>query len=176
MTDQPPQQGWHPDPWSQASYRWWDGTQWTEHTHTAQVPPPPAGSMQSQTAPGPQVYYVRQPHQPSSALGVVALVCGLAGIAVAIGPAIFAIFGLALGLTAFVVGIVSAAKGAGRGMGIAGLVLGLLACAIAVVSISVMQSGLRDVQRDLDSILEDFDDAFSADNHYRLDVKALPSA
>ena len=26
--------GWHPDPWGQAPYRWWDGTRWTEHTTT----------------------------------------------------------------------------------------------------------------------------------------------
>ena len=32
--DVPP--GWHPDPADPASsYRWWDGTQWTEHTRQA---------------------------------------------------------------------------------------------------------------------------------------------
>ena len=29
------QGGWHPDPWGQAEQRWWDGEQWTEHTHGA---------------------------------------------------------------------------------------------------------------------------------------------
>ncbi len=24
--------GWHPDPWGQATWRWWDGASWTEHT------------------------------------------------------------------------------------------------------------------------------------------------
>ena len=24
--------GWHPDPWGQAAWRWWDGTAWTHHT------------------------------------------------------------------------------------------------------------------------------------------------
>jgi len=24
--------GWHPDPWGRATWRWWDGREWTEHT------------------------------------------------------------------------------------------------------------------------------------------------
>jgi len=28
-----PGAGWHPDPRGQARLRWWDGSQWTEHTH-----------------------------------------------------------------------------------------------------------------------------------------------
>ena len=27
--------GWHPDPWSPAALRWWDGTQWTSHVTAA---------------------------------------------------------------------------------------------------------------------------------------------
>ena len=33
-----PQSGWHPDPWGQASLRWWDGEQWT--AHVSAVPQP----------------------------------------------------------------------------------------------------------------------------------------
>lgn len=29
-----PQASWYPDPYGQAEMRWWDGTQWTEHTHS----------------------------------------------------------------------------------------------------------------------------------------------
>ncbi len=32
-----PQANWYPDPYGGAELRWWDGTQWTEHTHTAQL-------------------------------------------------------------------------------------------------------------------------------------------
>lgn len=27
-----PVAGWHPDPWGQATWRWWDGTDWSHHT------------------------------------------------------------------------------------------------------------------------------------------------
>jgi hypothetical protein len=27
-----PVAGWHPDPWGQATWRWWDGTAWSHHT------------------------------------------------------------------------------------------------------------------------------------------------
>lgn len=33
--------GWHPDPSGQQQWRWWDGTQWTDHTWS-DPPPPPA--------------------------------------------------------------------------------------------------------------------------------------
>ena len=34
--------GWYPDPWGQAQQRYWDGTQWTGHTHGGESGPPPA--------------------------------------------------------------------------------------------------------------------------------------
>ncbi len=40
------QGGWHPDPWGQAEQRWWDGTQWTEHTHGAAAAQQPAPAAQ----------------------------------------------------------------------------------------------------------------------------------
>lgn len=35
--------GWYPDPGGAPSYRWWDGREWTFHTHPAVVPVPPGG-------------------------------------------------------------------------------------------------------------------------------------
>lgn len=32
--------GWHPDPWRQAQYRWWDGAEWTFQTWGAAPPQP----------------------------------------------------------------------------------------------------------------------------------------
>lgn len=31
-TPSSPVAGWHPDPWGQATWRWWDGTAWSHHT------------------------------------------------------------------------------------------------------------------------------------------------
>ncbi len=33
--------GWHPDPWGQAEFRWWDGGRWTDQTQSSTPPPPP---------------------------------------------------------------------------------------------------------------------------------------
>lgn len=40
MTTEP---GWHPDPWAQGGLRWWDGSNWTSHSHgaSADLGPPP---------------------------------------------------------------------------------------------------------------------------------------
>ena len=112
---------------------------------------PPPGWHQNQpplpnaqpTGPA-QVVYVQR---PSQAVGVVALVAGLIGIAVAMGPAIFGVFALAAGATAFVCGIVATVKGNGRGMGIAGLVLGAIACMIAFAMLAQVQSAVDNLDR-----------------------------
>lgn len=41
-----PQPNWYPDPYGQAELRWWDGAQWTEHTHTAQAAGTPQAAEQ----------------------------------------------------------------------------------------------------------------------------------
>ena len=32
VSDAPPAAGWHADPWGDATWRWWDGAQWTGYT------------------------------------------------------------------------------------------------------------------------------------------------
>ena len=59
MNDQPP--GWHPDPWLQAEQRWWDGTNWTEQTRSAPVPPPPQPHSQPQAQPRQQAGIYQPP-------------------------------------------------------------------------------------------------------------------
>ena len=40
MTDAPlPDPGWHPDPWNEAPWRWWDGREWTGYVRL-QLPAP----------------------------------------------------------------------------------------------------------------------------------------
>jgi DNA polymerase III epsilon subunit-like protein len=39
--------GWYADPWVQAPYRWWDGSNWTGYTHQ-ELPPPPSGAARAQ--------------------------------------------------------------------------------------------------------------------------------
>lgn len=51
--------GWHPDPMGEAEYRYWDGSQWTEHVAypraaPAPEPPPPPPPAPEQATPVPE--------------------------------------------------------------------------------------------------------------------------
>jgi uncharacterized protein YxjI len=46
MTAPPPPPAWYPDPADNRIVRWWDGTQWTEHTTGAAAAPPPQYQQQ----------------------------------------------------------------------------------------------------------------------------------
>src|SRR5688500_3826655 len=75
-----PPANWYPDPKGEAELRYWDGTQWTEHTHSAQAPaqpapaaPPPSAAPAPQapapaasqgTAPGQQPGYQQPAYTP----------------------------------------------------------------------------------------------------------------
>jgi hypothetical protein len=50
-----PPPNWYPDPKGEAELRYWDGTQWTDHTHSGQAAAAPApATLGPQTAPAPQ--------------------------------------------------------------------------------------------------------------------------
>ncbi|MCK0090614.1 DUF2510 domain-containing protein [Rhodococcus sp. HNM0563] len=49
MTTPPP--GWYSDPETARLIRWWDGEQWTAHTHLATSSGPPAAVVQTQAPP-----------------------------------------------------------------------------------------------------------------------------
>lgn len=53
MTTQAVPQGWYQDPGNPASFRWWDGTQWTGHTQPAPTAPPPPVAAAQPTPPAP---------------------------------------------------------------------------------------------------------------------------
>ncbi|MGH2905785.1 MAG: DUF2510 domain-containing protein [Solirubrobacterales bacterium] len=42
--------GWHPDPHGTGMLRWWDGMQWTQHTHAMPVQQPVAAAVQQPIA------------------------------------------------------------------------------------------------------------------------------
>lgn len=44
--------GWYADPSGQAHTRWWDGQQWTEHTHNPEAPAPGFAAVPTVPAPG----------------------------------------------------------------------------------------------------------------------------
>ena len=45
-----PPAGWFPDPAEAGMLRWWDGTQWTQHTHPMPAPQPASGWVDPQRA------------------------------------------------------------------------------------------------------------------------------
>jgi len=49
----PPPAGWYPDPSGRAPFRYWDGSQWTEHTNQGT---PPSPSIGQPAPPAPQAY------------------------------------------------------------------------------------------------------------------------
>jgi uncharacterized protein YxjI len=64
--------GWHPDPYGAPNLlRWWDGSQWTEHTHAGSQPQPaqahqaPAQPAQPPARPGYGVPQQGHPQQPA---------------------------------------------------------------------------------------------------------------
>jgi hypothetical protein len=53
MTTQTPS-GWYPDPYGSPQLRWWDGSQWTDATHSTDAPAGQSASQAPQTGPLPQ--------------------------------------------------------------------------------------------------------------------------
>ena len=49
-----PPANWYPDPKGEAELRYWDGSQWTEHTHSGQAAQPAPAAPPPSTAPAPQ--------------------------------------------------------------------------------------------------------------------------
>lgn len=69
-----PKPDWYPDPSGEAELRWWDGSQWTEHTHSFSAPPAaqsqaaqPQTMQPQQTAPAQQPQQTAQAQQPAQA-------------------------------------------------------------------------------------------------------------
>jgi hypothetical protein len=50
-------EGWHEDPWDTTRLRWWDGSEWTGHTHEKQsAAPQPAAAPVAPTSQGVEAY------------------------------------------------------------------------------------------------------------------------
>jgi hypothetical protein len=105
----------------------------------------------SPTAPG---YMTTAPMR--NGLGIAALCCGLVGILFGLSPLLFQGSG-ALGLAAIVFGIagirrVGRGEASNRGMAIAGLVTGVAALALAIYGVSIVMSGLNSISSELDNV------------------------
>lgn len=122
-------------------------------------PPQPAGQGQSGPEQGqPQTVYVER---AGSGMAVAALVCGIFGLVIALIP-ILGIFGIGLGLIAFVVGLIArskAKKGTASGKGIAtsAVVIGVLAVTLGIAGLVIvgdvfdqLDADLADIQSELD--------------------------
>ncbi len=103
----------------------------TEHQHeqdnfSTSVPVSPAPAAADSAAPAPVA-----PAHPKSGLSTAALVLGIIGICLSFIP-IINYCAFILGVLALVFGIIGAARGAGRGKAVAGLILGILSVVITI--------------------------------------------
>lgn len=118
--------GWYPDPNDGRIQRWWDGYQWTHHTH----PPAPAYSA------GSLYNGAKDAAAGKNSAGTWSLVMGIAAVVLGI-PAVTALWSFLAGVAAIVwasIGLARASRyGVKRGTSIAGLVLGIFTLLLAIV-------------------------------------------
>lgn len=93
----------------------------------------------------------------NNGIGVGALCCGLAGILIGLVPILFQASG-ALGIVGIVLGFtglrrVSRGEASNQGIAIAGLVTGILALGLAIYGLSVVVTGLQQLNTDIDQSL-----------------------
>lgn len=83
-------------------------------------------------------------------MAVAALVCGILGLVIALIP-ILGIFGIALGLVAFVLGLIARSKAktgeaAGKGMALAGVITGTLATVLGIVGLVIVGNAFNELE------------------------------
>lgn len=101
-------------------------------------------------------HYAPAPPQPKNGLAIAALCCGLVGILVGLIPLMFLAAG-ALAILAIVFGIVgirrvSRREATNRGMAIAGLIAGVAAAAMAIWGISIVFSGINQLDNEINKL------------------------
>ena len=142
--------GWYDDPDSEGIQRYWDGAEWTERR---QPKVPTAAPAVAQTA------------APASGNGmaVAALVLGIVGMLIALIP-IFGLFGLIMGVLAFIFGIAGWRKvkrgvtTTGKGMAITGAITGLIAVILGIVGLVIVNDAFTQLDEDLQELEDSFDD------------------
>jgi Protein of unknown function (DUF2510) len=149
-----PPAGWYPDAENPGGQRYWDGQGWSEH----RTPPPPPGAVAPPT--GGQTIYVER---AGNGIPVAAMVCGIVGAIFGLIP-ITGVIALALGLVAFVLGIMGRRRvkrdpAVGRkGVATAGVILGVIAITLGIIGLVIV----NDVANDLNSTADCLDNADTA--------------
>jgi hypothetical protein len=139
-----PPASWYPDAENPGGQRYWDGEHWTEQ-RTPPPPPPGAGAV-APPPPGQAVYVERT----GNGIAVAAMVCGIIGAIFGLIP-ITGIIALALGLVAFILGIMGRRRfkrdpSVGRkGSATAGVVLGIIAIILGIIGLVIVSDAANDL-------------------------------
>lgn len=151
MSEQAQGPGW----WIASDGRWYPPEQ---HPNYRPPPPPPPAppALQGDRYPPPASAARGQPN----ALAIVALVAGIGGVAIGLGPAINWSIALAGGACAVVLGLMARKRSkqdpsvGGRGLAVAGFWLGILALILAIAGASTVNDAVNDLE-DLSEELSD---------------------
>ena len=103
--------GWHPDPWGEGRWRWYDGQQWTPHVNTPRpvLQPPPPEATTSGVSPMLTTPLVTVPVSPKnkprlpSFLSVPVVLTAIPGLGLLLFSLVTSPFATFLGLTTFIV-------------------------------------------------------------------------
>ena len=148
MNETTPVAGWYPDPSGDTTkLRYWDGTQWTDHSKAATTvggtvpttPATPTSHTPYQAAPGQPVYTAPTYSQPAyiqpqaNGLAIGAMITGIAGL---VGLLCFGIL-LPCSIAAIILGVIGRKKEYQKGMATAGLIMGITGVVLVVVIVCI---------------------------------------
>ena len=146
MNETTPVAGWYPDPSGDTTkLRYWDGTQWTDHSKAATTvggtvpttPATPTSHTPYQAAPGQPVYTAPTYSQPNyvqpqtNGLAVASMVKGIVGLLSFLCCSLFLM--TPCSIVAIILGAIALKKETQRGMAISGLIMGIVGVVLCVI-------------------------------------------